>query len=232
MKLTQFQLASDTLTLAESPHLAFTERGLTFAKSITDAELLTIGHRLFAVRGYLNWAIGSFFSEMLTRRTNEKLTTDESWLLEFCETLRIDPKLRRECLEVFQFYSRAPADTPRLSYDHHREAYWGTCDGRPRQLQRAIAHLRAAQNDSLSVSELRRLIRSSSVTEHPDSTQTEFEGYGVVFEFRRFAARELPNLSSITPERASLLLSDIGDDALAFIDGLRAKAVSSHAKAV
>jgi hypothetical protein len=229
MRQTEFQLAAETLTLRASPHVAFTERGIQFAPTISDKDLLSIGHRLFAVKSYLTWAIGSLFNEMLRRRTDPKGNTDAEWLLSFCESLRIDPKLRREALEVFQFYQAAPATAPRLNFEYYREAYWGTCDGKPEQLSRALRYLEAAERDTLSVTELRRLIRSSHAVEQPDETQSEFEGYGVIFDFRRMASRELSSLASYTSERAALILSDLGD-AIAYIDGLRS--IAAHAVAV
>ena len=222
----QLSLVSSTLNLSGGGLVSFTQRGLAITPAVSNDELIAIGNRLFATKSYLNWALGSVFAEMLARRrpATEKNSTgvhfDEEWLSGYTLAHHLDPKEKREVLGVFQFYARG-GPTPPLSYEHHREAMWGVDDGQPGQLDRAIAYLNRAHQQGLSVTGLRRLIRSENATETPEPRQMTLAGYSAVFDFMRYAKRELNNVPNYTREQARLILRDLGESTLSFIDALR-----------
>lgn len=208
------------LTFLDLPGCTLTKRSLAIPSTLTDAQLPAVGAKLLSVRGCLKWAIGSVLSEMISRKSTQK-QTDETWATEFAEAHDIDPKERRELLAIHLFY---PSDsrTIDLSYEHYKEAMLGIDDGKPNQLKRALAYLQTAALNHWSHTQLRRHIRSSQAQEFPDTTQTHFQGYGAVFDFRRYIQHESQH--PITPERARLLLQDIGEDTLSFLDTLRSLA--------
>jgi hypothetical protein len=151
---------------------------------------------------------------MVTRDPNK----DETWAHEFSEAHDIDPKERREMLAIHTFYPPESRSID-LSYEHYKEAMLGIDDGKPDQLKRAVAYLESAVAHHWSHTGLRRHIRSSQATELPDTTQSEFNGYGAIFDFRRYIQHQ--STTPLTPERARLLLNDIGQETLDFIDRLR-----------
>lgn len=206
------------LTFLELPGCTLTKRTLKIPEAIADAQLPVIGSKLLSVRGCLKWAIGSVLSEMVSRKTPPNKDPDETWAIEFADAHDIDPKERREILAIHTFYP-PPHRTIELSYEHYKEAMLGIGDGKPKQLQRALAYLQTASLNHWTHTQLRRHIRSSQSIEQPDSTQSEFEGYSVIFDFRRYIQHE--STHPITPDRARLLLQDIGLETLDFLDRLR-----------
>lgn len=206
------------LTFLDLPGCTLTKRTLAFPAALPDAQLPQVGSRLLAIRGCIKWALGSLLSEMTTRRTTDPRNPDETWTNEFAEAHDIDPKERREIIAIHTFF---PPDsrTHDLTYEHYKEAMLGVGDGRPNMLKRALAYLQTAAINHWSHTELRRHIRSAQAAESPDTMQTEFTGYGAIFDFRRYMQKEAGH--PITPERAKLLLNDIGPDTLRFIDELR-----------
>ncbi len=64
----------------------------------------------------------------------------------------------------------------------------------------------------------------ANATETMEARQTDLALYSAVFEFRRYAKRELGHITSFTPERARLILYDLGDETILFLDALRALA--------
>jgi len=207
------------LTFLDLPGCTLTRRTLDIPATITDAQLPQVGSKLLSVRGCLKWAIGSVLAEMVTRKPKTKAgEPDESWANEFADAHDIDPKERREILAIHTFFP-AELRTVDLSYEHYKEAMLGVHDNQPKQLQRALAYLQAAHAHAWTHTQLRRHIRSSQAQEKPDTTQTAFAGYGSVFDFRRYMQQEAAQ--PITPDRARLLLADIGEDTLEFIDRLR-----------
>lgn len=228
----QLELLLETLHLP-SDGVSFTTHGLDIAPVATDQELLSIGHRLFAVRLYTKWALGSLFAEMQRRqraRQDERQTRGgksfgdpdiiPGGALEFASVHDIDPKEFREVTGVCTFYADCK-DTPALSFDHHREAMWGVDDGQPKQLERALGFLRYAFEHKLSVTQLRRHIRASHASEPAEPEQLEIASYAVVFDFMRWCKRELQQVHTYSPDRARLILSDLGQATFDYIDALR-----------
>lgn len=206
------------LSFLDLPGCTLTRRSLAIPESLTDAQLPQVGAKLFSVRGCIKWAIASVLDEMVARKTKLGKDPDETWANEFAEAHDLDPKERRELLAMHAFFPVA-SRTLDLSYEHYREAMLGIDDGKPSQLKRALAYLQTAEINHWSHTQLRRHIRASQATEAPDTSQTEFAGYGAVFDFRRYIQHEAEH--PITPERARLLLQDIGQDTIDFIDRLR-----------
>ncbi len=220
--LSQLQLFRESVNLGESL-VSYQPNGLTFSPACTDTQLINVGHRLMAVRSYLKWSLGSLLAEMADRRTEDA----ESWISDFCTAHALDPKDRREMVGVATFY-RAATDLPPLSYEHCREAMWGAGGGAPGGLSRALGYLRIAHTDNLTYTQLRRLIRTQQAADTPpEPEQPNLSGYSIIFDFMRYARTQLPSVASYTPERAALILHDLGD-ALAFIDALRTKANTSE----
>lgn len=234
----QMELISETLRLRAEGVADFTPHGLLFRPDVSEADLLIVGRRLFAVRSYVKWAMGSVFAAMVRvrearREASARARKDEKngteWAGEFAAAHQLDPKEYREMIGVFTFYrvgtdsgEKALRELGSLSFEHYREAMWAVDDGQPQQLERAIAHLRHARDQRwTTVAPLRRYIRSSSATQTVEPTQPELAAYGAVFEFMRWAKRELDRVESYTPERAALILSDLGDSTLSYIDALR-----------
>lgn len=226
----QLTLISETIRLGD---VTFGAHGLEFGPDFNEADLLTVGHRLFATRSYIKWALGSLFAEMIKRRTRKKEGIEnedagQEWARDLAQARELDPKEYREVLGVFLFYRGV--ETPGLSFEHHREAMWGVDDGKPEQLSRAVAFLLHAQQHDLTFTQLRRHIRSSYPGEAPEPRQMELAQYNAVFDFMRFAKRELDDVHTYTPERARMVLADLGEAALSYIDALRkiAKVPDSH----
>ena len=204
------------------PGVQFTRNSLVFAAQLADEAIPEIGRRIHLIRGFSKWAMGAVLAEMIRRRD-----ADETWANEFTAAIQMDPKERREILGVHTFFP-PPARTINLSYEHYREAMWGVADGKPEALRRALDYLRRARDGDWSLSQLRLTIRREQATEQPDApTQADLDlaRYGAVFTFRAFAAAELPNAATLTPERAQMILSDLGD-APKYIDALRERAAA------
>ncbi len=231
----QLSFPSDVLALPKAV-LSFSPRGLVFADDATDAQILAVGHRLLAAKGYISWALGSLFAEMLKRRPSKagSLTDrDMGWVSEFCDAHRLDAKLRRELIGVYLFYQAAPVDSPSLDYEYYRECYFGTwgmeTGGR---LSKALGYLHRALDEGLSVTALRMLIRAEGrTTTPPAEDELNLAAYSAVFDFMRFAKHELPSVASYTPERARLILDDLGSDTIAYIDAVRSIAARDRGAA-
>lgn len=229
-------LISSTLHVTQATGgIRYTQRGFAIGELVSDKDLIEAGNRLFAAKSYLNWALGSVFAEMLARKRDRKehnepgVHFDDAWLAQYTEGHALDPKEKRELLGVFQFYARA-GDTPPLSYEHHREAMWGAANGQPGELNRAIAYLDRAHKEGLTYTQLRRVIRKEKVTEKPEPKQAELAHYSAVFDFMRFAKRELDKVSDYTPQQAKLILADLGEPTLSYIDALREIAAQAAAR--
>lgn len=233
----QLGLVTDTLHLPTAPGVCRVgPRGLIFAPNATEADLLDVGHSLFAVRSYTKWALGSLFAEMRRKRDERredakagrndiprevaKADDGGAWSGEFALAHHMDPKEYREVIGVVTFYA-GQEHIPGLDFEHYREAMWATDDGQPGGVSRAMGYLRVARERGLKVTEMRRYIRSSSATEPSEPKQMELAAYGAVFDFMRFAKRELDEVERYTPERAALILSDLGESTLSYIDALR-----------
>lgn len=226
----QLELLTDTVRL---PAIATPySGGLIISPDATEADLLNLGARLFALRAWLKWSLGCLLAEMSKKRAhpdarNHPGEYDVGWVTEFSTAHCLDPKERRELLGVVTFFggnSGSASPAPALSYEHHREAMWAADTGEPGAAARAASYLEVAARDGLSVTAMRRHIRSSQRITTPEPRQPELAGYGVVFDFRRFVARELADLDSITPTRAAAMLADLGLDTLATLNALAAKA--------
>ena len=222
-KPTQLALLEDTLSI---PGATIARRNLLIDRATKDEDLPAIGYRLIAVRGFSKWGLGALMGEMIGRAGLGEGTPNDTDLAatqagHWADCAGIDPKERRELLGVATFYP--PRERTRdLSWEHYREAMWGIADGLPNQLGRACDLLDEAVEKAWTVTALRRYIRASQATEQPsDKQQSHLDGYGCVFDFRRYAARELECIATYTPERAALLLADIGDEAIRFIEELR-----------
>lgn len=243
----QMELLSDTLHLRAEGVAAFASRGLVFAPGVTESELLGVGRRLFAVRSYTKWALGSVFAAMVQAREKRREVSDRArkddatgaeWAAEFAGAHHLDPKEYREMLGVYTFYHTGAENTKAggvgvgtlvgadgelagLDFEHFREAMWGVDDGAPDQRTRALAYLRTAHVGGMTVTQLRRHIRTSAATQTVEPAQTELAAYGWVFDARRWCEREMDKVHRYTPERASLILSDMGESMLSYIDALR-----------
>ncbi len=222
----RLDLVSSTLAHIERRgRVEFGPRGLEFAPDITPRELTDIGHRLIAIRGYLKWALGSLFAEMIRRRNECRGRKDmpgETWAAQFAEAHKIDSKEFREVIGVCVFYANAEP-FPSLSYEHHREAMWGVDDGQPRQLERAVAYLQEGARNGWGVGQLRRHMRSAGATEPVEPQQMDLGEYGVVHEAGRWARHQLDALGSYSAERAALVLDDL-EPVIQLVDRLRALA--------
>lgn len=223
----QLELLSDTVRL---PSVAtITGRGLEISPSATEGDLLNLGARLFALRAWVKWSLGCLFAEMLKKRPhpdarNHPNEYDTGWVSEFADAHALDPKERREMLGVVTFFGANASPAPHLSYEHHREAMWAADTGEPGAHTRAAQFLRDAEAHALSVTAMRRRIRSAQRIAIPEPTQPDLAGYGVVFDFRRFVARSLSDIDSISQARAQAIISDIGQDTLTILHALQLKA--------
>jgi hypothetical protein len=224
-------LVAESFILPKAGLAQFAPRGLSIAPHASEADLLDIGHRVFAVRGQLKWMIGSLFAAMIEARDKQRaalpthaqntIDAGHSWVSSFADAHLLDPKERRELLGVYLFF-RDFKDPPALSFDHYKEVMWGVDDGKPNAKERGASFLTHAQVHGLTVTELRRHIRASQATHQPEPKQLEMAHYSAVFEAMRFAKRELPLVQSYTLERCALILEDLGDTP-AYVDALRAR---------
>lgn len=247
----QLDLVEATFRLPSPSVATFTHTGLQIAPGATEADLLALGNCIFAVRSWAKWGLGSVFAEMMRKRPhpdarNHPGEYDLTWASDFADAHHLDPKERRELLGVFLFY-REGSPTPGLSFEHHREAMWGAANLAPEGVDmptggvppsapsvpsggattKAAAYLREAAAESLSVTQLRARIRATQRTTQETPAQTaplDLASYSAVFDFHRYCARELPNLGRCSPERARVILADLGQEALDYIAALQSKA--------
>ncbi len=211
-----------------------TPLGFTFREDATPEELITFGQNLCATRAYLRFALGSVFvalihsrARLATSKEQERAQEDaEDYARAFAVAHNIDPKEFREILGVARFYS--PADLTglgSLSFEHYREAMWGAAlkapgGGGPTVLPAALSYLRVAHKEGWKYTQLRRHIRSLDAV-LPEERQLELSAYSAVFAFMRFAKRELQEVHTYTPERASLILADLSESTFEYLDALR-----------
>ena len=265
----QLELVADTFRLPSPAVASFAPHGLDISPDATEADLVALGSRIFAVRSWTKWGLGSVFAAMMRARphpdaANHPGEFDTTWAGEFADAHHLDPKERREMMGVYLFY-RGGSPTPALSFEHHREAMWGATVALPPEgdalppspsLERgasskhpggtaparapaatggtspataASAYLLKAASDGLSVTQLRAHIRTSRQTEKREQRELALAGYSVVFDFHRFAARELPLVAAYSPDRARLVLADLGQAPLDYIAALQRAAAITHA---
>ncbi len=244
---TQLELVSETLHLPVAG-VRLAERGLVFAGGLSDAELARVGRALFGVRSVTKWALGALFAEMMSR-AEAKHAREETrragggalpdWheqqggvsAGEFAALHQVDPKEFREMVGVWTFFAGVKT-IPVGDYEFCREAMWGVDDGQPRQVDRAVDFLRVAHERGWrSVTQLRRHIRSSGGSEPSEPRQLEMEHYGAVQDFRRWCTQQLAQVQRYTPERARLVLTDLGESTLSYLDALRDIAATDAPKA-
>jgi hypothetical protein len=258
----QLELVADTFRLPSPAIASFAPHGLDISPDATEADLVALGSRIFAVRSWTKWGLGSVFAAMMRARphpdtANHPGEFDTTWASEFADAHHLDPKERREMMGVYLFY-RGGSPTPALSFEHHREAMWGATVAFPDEgdtphpvaspergassqhpggvslarppasttkgtspVTTAGAYLLRAASDGLSVTQLRAHIRTSRQTEKREQRELALAGYSVVFDFHRFAARELPLVAAYSPERARLVISDLGQTSLDYIAALQ-----------
>lgn len=226
---TQLQLLESSIRL---PQVTIERRGLSIPKKLATETLPQIGQKMLAIRNWLKWGFASLFTEMTARELKEAKPDTKSdsapetdRVSEFCDAAGIDPKEKRELLAIHAFYPPKHRIID-LSYEHYREAMWGVDDGKPQMLHRALAFLRLAKDNDWSVTELRRHIRKEGATETPEprERQTEFSGYGAVFDICRWAAKEIEHVDSMEPEAAQQILTDLGPNLPILITKLQARA--------
>ena len=315
----QLTLVAETIRLPRPELAVFTDQGLTISRDASEADLIALGSRLFAVRSWTKWGLGSVFAAMLTKRPHPDTSGrpgeyDTGWVSDFADAHHLDPKERRELIGVALFYGGV-SPTPGLSFEHHREAMWGAANltgggstppplasqrgghvpqplapaissaaaalsfsppppfargdlrhatapnsenagghssvldptpctmagplaprldpapsayptppaspSIPAQRVSALAYLQAAAAGSMSVTQLRAHIRGSQRTERTEQRELSIAAYGAVFDFHRFATRELASVSDCKPERARMILADLGQSSLDYIAALQ-----------
>lgn len=327
----QLTLITETLRLPRPDIATFTAQGLAISPDASEADLVALGTRLFAVRSWTKWGLGSVFAAMLQKRPHPDThghpgEYDTGWVSDFADSHHLDPKERRELIGVALFYGGS-SPTPHLSFEHHREAMWAASnlqtggdqsaptsslngggahspapnspaptaqsnraptaphtggthlpshppvfqqagggdishphspitgggispppvhthggDSTPDTLalpslpaesspQRALAlrYLNDAAAQQMSVSQLRAHIRGAQRTAKPEQRELSLAAYSAVFDFHRFAARELAAISDLKPERARMILADLGQESLDFISALQRTAAIPRA---
>lgn len=222
-------LLDETLRLSASVQIV--PRDLIIPPQVEDDQLPALANRVLAVRGFSKWALGAVLNQMVVRRpiTHAGVATgehDSEWAFAYAEAAGLDPKERRAVMGVYAFFP-PKLRTFELSWEHYCECMWGVSDGRPNALARALAFLQVASRESLSITALRKHIRGAQITEQADETQVEAAllNYGAVFEFERFAGRELDHMETYTAERAAAVLADLSKT-VSFLARLRALADS------
>jgi len=383
----QLTLITETLRLPRPDIATVTDQGLVISEDATESDLLALGARLFAVRSWTKWGLGSVFAAMLKKRPHPDFAGhpgeyDTGWVSDFADAHRLDPKERRELIGVCLFYGGA-SPTPHLSFEHHREAMWGaasfnaseaggitplvssrhggasprsnsaptpaafdspthptetnggasfpttagavkasgaslaaggvvqpdsggrvqsghghllraapttstahengTPPGAPALVafstnhaatpahaaesfadsrgsnpppedssargvfatpahaaatfqtggasrNAAVAYLRTAEASGMTLTQLRAHIRASQRTEQPVQREIAIAAYSAVFDFHRFAARELAAIADLKPERARMILADLGQESLDFLAALQRVAANTHAR--
>jgi hypothetical protein len=340
----QLTLVAETIRLPRPELAAFTDQGLTISPDATEADLIALGSRLFAVRSWTKWGLGSVFAAMLTKRPHPDASGhpgeyDTGWVSDFADAHHLDPKERRELIGVALFYGGV-SPTPGLSFEHHREAMWGAANlgaggaypapdssparkghtlsalgaallsvpteslppppashrghnstqpssfssnggtaafiddtstetggaslaqpsgehataqqahatlspiansqratpapfcasappsapaspNIPAQRLSALTYLQTAASSGMSVTQLRAHIRGSQRTERTEQRELSIAAYGAVFDFHRFATRELATVADCKPERARMILADLGQSSLDYIAALQ-----------
>jgi hypothetical protein len=340
----QLTLVTETLRLPRPELAAFTEQGLAISPEASESDLIALGSRLFAVRSWTKWGLGSVFAAMLSKRPHPDQAGhpgeyDTGWVSDFADAHHLDPKERRELIGVALFYGGV-SPSPHLSFEHHREAMWAVSNLAPSggnspaipvndtggilrksranspsspapvllpapvelhggaqpiaptdfqlspppssgqegahlipgppslatgvalpppdhsthipapthgtfptdtpvhqsppplfadggsqqsasQRASALAYLAEADRRGLTLSQFRAHIRQTQRTQKPEQRELALAAYSVVFDFHRFAARELAAIATLKPDRARMILSDLGSESLAFIAELQ-----------
>ena len=213
--------------------------GFTFREDATTDQLLAFGQSLCVSRAFLKFALGSFFLALVTSLTRtasienrEKAFTEaEDYARAFAVAHAIDQKEFREIFGVARFYHGADlSQCGGLGFEHLREAMWGAASKHPGggMLPAALGYLTLAREREWRYTELRRFIRTrDAVPAAP--RQMELAQYGAVFDFMRFAKRELQEVHNYSPERARIILADLGESTFLYLDALRALAGSPKA---
>ena len=210
-----------------------TPTGLIISEGATQDDLLAIAARCLNQRGFLNFALGSLFERLIDLKAHAdsnsghspetRIQEAERFVREFAEVHLMKPREYRELLGVARYYRGGDfSKLGGLTFEHYREAMWagvGMKPGGDVSLSRAL--LQHASENRLGVSAFRRYIRSLYAKEEKEGKQMELLSYASVFAFRRFAKAELAVLPSYTRERARIVLEDLGDDSLTYIDALR-----------
>jgi hypothetical protein len=78
----------------------------------------------------------------------------------------------------------------------------------------------------MTLTQLRAHIRGSQRTERPEQRELSLAAYSAVFDFHRFATRELAAVADMKPERARMIIADLGQTSLDFIAALQRIAAS------
>jgi hypothetical protein len=197
------------------PGARLTPRLLTTATTTTEAEVTGIAILSIRIAQESPWILAAALAAHRSRKGNTQTT-------EFCEAHGITSKQRRELLFVHDFYPPT-SRTHHLSYAHYRDAAL-IAQPLPKARTVALAYLTQAAAHSWSVGQLRKAMRAAHATpEQPTTTQAT--GYSVVYDLRRFATKELPGVPRWSPERAKLVLADMGP-AAEFIEQIRRIATS------
>lgn len=211
--------------------------GLEISQHATAEELILVGNRLLNTRSILNFALGSLFDALVTKRAVEnkhagmspeqRLDEAEHFVREFAAAHNLHPKDYREVIGVARFYRGVDLASlgGGLTFEHFREAMWGVALQTPGGgVDAALTMLRKAAGGAMNVSDFRRYIRGSTATSPKEGKQTELALYSAVFEFRRWARREKDHLDEYSPERARMVVADLGQETLIFLDALRQRA--------
>lgn len=127
--------------------------------------------------------------------------------------------------DAFRSPSLSPTGAP---HAHHAGA--SPLAGTPTQRTAALAYLRTADASGMTLTQLRAHIRASQRTEQPVQRELSLAAYSAVFDFHRFAARELSTIAYLQPERARMILADLGQESLDFLAALQRVAANTHAR--
>lgn len=184
---------------------------LIIDEGATDEQLGQIGLALVGIEGARSWWIGDY-GVCLTGRKGEHYTTGRA------EALGIDAGTFRIYVGVSRFFDPLTRIYDSLSFAHYRAAQEGA-DG---DVQRAQEWLEKAQEQGLTVSQLRKAINTSKATSVNDDERAEQNEFSFMDKADKWATTKKDTLKEIDAETAKNLLDVRWFGVVQMIDGLRA----------
>ena len=195
-------------------------------KDKSDIDLSKLIRASIKSRDQLKWMIGDALTELERRHPIENRGgKNDQWVNDFCLAIGLHHQKRKELIAVCLFYPPAKR-THALSYEHYRDAMFGSDPSSPNAIARAIVYLDHCVHHSLTVSKLRQHIRQSTRIHSKQSDKSAISSYSPVFAFRRFAKAQVKDNTRITKQRARIILADLGDDVPRLLSTLQRIAAS------
>lgn len=192
-------LAAPVSKAVSLPGADFGRTALLIESTATQKQLSLIGSFLHDVKDSLGWWQSDYVGAMAQRHSH---LPDKGMTI--CSEHGLEQS-------SFDFYLSVSAIFPpdlrieALSFEHHKEALILT-NHDPKLARQWLAK---ALKEEWDVPTLRKNIRQSLATYHPDARPPTGNGYSSLLDAERWAKTQSKDLPTYTPDRAKAILSDI-----------------------